>query len=448
MIQKERISKLNENPIKKGDYVLYWMQASPRSHYNHALEYGIKKANDLKKPLLVYFGLTHDYPESNKRHLNFLLEGLKHTQLALESRGIKMAVQLISPPEGAIDLAGNASLVILDRGYLKIQKKWVQEFLKNINCSVIQVETNTVVPVETASFKEEYSAATIRRKIHNRLKEFLVPLEMNDIIKSSLAIDESSISLEDSEWIFKKLGIKSRVKPVKKFKGGTENAFKFLDEFMKKKLDKFEYRNDPGRDYLSHMSPYLHFGQISPLFIALRVLSVNSPGKSSYLEELIIRRELALNFVFYNEHYDQLICLPGWAKKTLDVHEKDQREYNYTFEEFANAQTHDPYWNAAQTEMVATGKMHGYMRMYWGKKIIEWVESPETAYKIAIKLNNMYELDGRDPNGYAGVAWCFGKHDRAWKERDIFGKVRYMNAKGLERKFKINRYVSTVEDMV
>jgi deoxyribodipyrimidine photo-lyase len=192
------------------------------------------------------------------------------------------------------------------------------------------------------------------------------------------------------------------------------------------------------------MSPYLHFGQISPLEIALEVSNTNSPGSESYLEELIVRRELSMNFVFYNDNYDNIECLPNWAKETLELHAMDPRDYNYSFRELEKAATHDPFWNAAQYEMTKFGKMHGYMRMYWGKKILEWTDSPEEAYNICVTLNDKYELDGRDPNGYTGVAWCFGKHDRAWKEREIFGKVRYMNDKGLRRKFDIEEYVQRI----
>jgi deoxyribodipyrimidine photo-lyase len=196
------------------------------------------------------------------------------------------------------------------------------------------------------------------------------------------------------------------------------------------------------------MSTYLHFGHISPLYIALQVLKTGGPGVESYREELIIRRELSMNFVFYDPDYDNFNCLPDWAQKTLLEHARDTREYEYSVEEFETAQTHDPYWNAAQKEMMHQGKMHGYMRMYWGKKILEWTRNPMQAYHIALYLNNKYELDGRDPNGYTGVAWCFGKHDRAWKEREIFGKVRYMNDKGLRRKFRIDRYVERIEKIV
>ena len=189
------------------------------------------------------------------------------------------------------------------------------------------------------------------------------------------------------------------------------------------------------------MSPYLHFGQISPLYIAMEVLNSNSPGTDAYIEELVIRRELSTNFVFYNENYSSFRCLPEWCRKTLKGHQNDTREYTYTLEEMERAYTHDPYWNTAQKEMIITGKMHGYMRMYWGKKILEWRNNPEEAYQTALYLNNKYELDGRDPNGYAGVAWCFGKHDRPWAERKVFGNIRYMNANGLKRKFDADQYI-------
>jgi len=176
-------------------------------------------------------------------------------------------------------------------------------------------------------------------------------------------------------------------------------------------------------------------------------MKYNTAATDTFLEELIVRRELAINFVTFNPSYMSFDCLPDWAKRTLKKHEKDPREYIYSPLEFENGQTHDPYWNAAQKEMVITGKMHGYMRMYWGKKILEWSESPEMGYKIAIDLNNKYELDGRDANGFAGVAWCFGKHDRPWGERPVFGNIRYMNANGLKRKFDIYRYVDRIQKL-
>ncbi len=198
------------------------------------------------------------------------------------------------------------------------------------------------------------------------------------------------------------------------------------------------------------MSPYLHFGQISPLYVALQVTGargIKATNQDAYLEELAVRRELSMNYCLYNPHYDSYEGLPEWAKKTLKAHRKDKREYTYTLKELEEARTHDPYWNAAQKEMVLTGKMHNYMRMYWGKKILEWSVTPEEAFRSAIQLNNKYELDGRDPNSFVGVAWCFGKHDRPWTERPIFGTVRYMNAAGLERKFDMAAYIRKIKSL-
>jgi len=214
-----------------------------------------------------------------------------------------------------------------------------------------------------------------------------------------------------------------------------------LNLFLKEKINDYQIkRNDPNLDFISNMSPYLHFGQISALYIALSVLKNKSLGNETFLDELIVRRELSMNFVYYNLKYDFFESLPSWAKISLKKHEKDKRMYIYSLEEFDKAETHDPYWNAAQKQMINTGKMHGYMRMYCGKKIIEWTKKPDDAFNISIHLNNKYELDGRDPNGYTGVAWCFGKHDRPWKKRPIFGNIRYMNSNGLKRKFDIESY--------
>lgn len=445
MIQKERIKILNQQGIRKGEYVLYWMQASQRVEYNHALEYAILKANELYKPILVFFGLTDHFPEANERHYAFMLEGLKEVKGSLKERGIQMVILHQSPEKGVMKMAKKASLVVVDRGYLRIQKEWREDAAKRMDCPFIQVESDVIVPVEEASPKEEYAAATIRSKIQKKLRQFLVPIKQSDPAVDSLSMDFNSFDIDDVGKAISKLRIDRSVKRVNSFQGGTKEALKHLEIFLEGKLDRFpELRNDPTLDYLSQMSPYLHFGQISPLSIALKVKETHSPGIEAFLEELIVRRELSINFIFYNEKYDLYEGIPEWAKKTLRVHQKDRRHYLYNLDELENAKTHDPYWNATQKEMVLTGKMHGYMRMYWGKKIIEWTKTPEEAFRIALYLNNKYELDGRDPNGFTGVAWCLGKHDRPWGERPIFGNVRYMNDKGLKRKFDANQYVEMV----
>ena len=446
MIQKERVQALNSRELKKGDYVLYWMQASQRTEYNHALEFAVSKANELHRPLVVFFGITDRFPEANKRHYYFMLEGLREVKESLKERGIQMVVRHESPDQGAVRMAKRASLAVVDRGYLKIQRKWRDDAAKRMDCPLLQVESDVVVPIEEVSPKEEYAAATIRPKINKKLKSFLVPLKEGDPVVNSLSLKFKSFDLYDLDKAISKLAIDRSVRRLNSFRGGTKEAKKHLQTFLEYKIDRFgDLRNDPSLDYLSQLSPYLHFGQISPLFIALKVSKTDSPGREAFLEELIVRRELSMNFVFYNDRYDSFESIPDWAKKTLKTHQKDRRPYLYSLEHFEKAKTHDPYWNAAQKEMVIKGKMHGYMRMYWGKKILEWTRTPEEAFRIALALNNKYELDGRDPNGFTGVAWCFGKHDRPWGERAIFGTVRYMNDRGLKRKFDVDRYVKMME---
>ena len=382
MIQKERIRSLNQKSIRKGAYVLYWMQASQRTEYNHALEYAILKANELHQPVIVFFGITDHFPEGNERHYTFMLEGLKEVKESLERRGIQMVILTKSPELGAVQLAKRASLAVVDRGYLKIQKEWRNYTANQMDCSLIQVESDVIVPVEEVSPKEEYAAATLRPKIHKKLSHFLVPLEENKPAIPSLSIDFDSFDINDIGRAISKLQVDRSVKKVNSFQGGTKEALKHLEIFLDGKLDRFpELRNDPTLDYLSHMSPYLHFGQISPLFIALKVKQTKSPGIEAFLDELIVRRELSMNLVFYNEKYDSFDAISSWAKKTLKSHQKDKRPYLYTLGELKNAETHDPYWNAAQREMVLKGKMHGYMRMYWGKKILEWSKTPEEAFR-------------------------------------------------------------------
>ena len=451
LIQDTRKLFLNNNPINKtGEYVLYWMQSSQRVIYNHALQYAIEEANNLKKPLIVFFGLNDKFPEANERHFYFMLEGLKEIDQQLKKRGINFIIRKVSPEMEILKLAKEAATVIVDRGYLRIEKKWRRFVQGKIDCPLIQIESNVVVPVEEASDKEEYTAATIRPKITRKLDEYLVTLAERKLEKPSLDITLEKIKLENINKIINQLAIDHTVKRSDFHKGGISEALKNLEIFIKEKLWNYaKGRNDPVQDYISHLSPYLHFGQISPLYIALEIQkTTEKEAKETFLEQLIVRRELSNNFVFYNDDYDNYDSIvPNWAKTSLEEHREDKREYIYSKEEFEKGVTHDPYWNAAQKEMALVGKMHNYMRMYWGKKILEWTESPKEAYDITIYLNNKFELDGRDPNGYTGIAWIFGKHDRPWKERPIFGKIRYMNANGLRRKFDADGYVKKIEKL-
>jgi len=449
MIEKERISSLNERLVHNKQYVLYWMQTSQRTENNHALEYAVQKANERKKPLLVFFGMTDSFPGANLRHYTFMLQGLQDVESELKQRNIGLIIRHASPEKEVLRLTQNADLVVVDRGYLRIQQQWREYAARRLDCLLIQVESDVVVPVELVSSKEEYSARTIRGKIHKYRDGFLNLLPQQKAAHPSVNADFESVDISSPDKVQSLLKLDRTVEPVNHFRGGSRTAAELLDDFINHKLDQFsELRNHPELDITSHLSPYLHFGQISPLTIVFRVLERQSPGEEAFLEELIVRRELSMNFVYYNSYYDSYKSVPQWAQDTLKDHCDDPREYLYSLKELENAETHDAYWNAAQQEMVFRGKMHGYMRMYWGKKILEWSSSPKEAFQRALFLNNKYELDGRDPNGFTGVAWCFGKHDRAWQERPIFGKVRYMNANGLKRKFDIDKYVQRVDKIV
>jgi deoxyribodipyrimidine photo-lyase len=451
-IREERVQDLNEEGIGDGDYVLYWMQSSQRAAQNHALEYAVQQANDLGQPLLGIFGLTGDYPEANLRHYTFMLEGLKDAQEALKKRGIKMVVREGSPDEVALEAGKHASMIVTDRGYMRPQKRWRERVARESGCRLTQVESDVVVPVELASGKQEHAARTLRPKIGEYLEEFLVELRPTRPEKQSLSLRADGLDLSDIPKVLDGLDLDRSVGALSHlYKGGTSEAKKMFGRFLKNSFDDYvAHRNQPQTDDVSHMSKYLHFGHISPIWLALqaREASTKEDNVESFVEELVVRRELSMNFVFYNKNYDSYSNLPDWARKTLAEHKGDEREYIYTRKQLEDAETHDEYWNAAMKEMIHTGYMHNYMRMYWGKKILEWSNTPEHAYRTTLYLNNKYFLDGRDPNSFANVAWVFGQHDRGWTERGVYGKVRYMSAGGLERKTKPDEYVEKVEKKI
>ncbi len=445
MVENKRIKKLNKFEIRKNKYGIYWMQASQRVCFNHALYHAIYLANQFNIPLYVVFGVTDRYLNADVRHYVFMLEGIKEIFQILNQKGIKTIIEIVKYPyESVIKYSKNASFVVTDVGYTRIQREWREKLAQKINCVLYQVESDVIVPVEVVSKKEEFGAYTIRSKIQKNIPEFLtfhtdIPKIKNKILQKNI--------LYDFEKILKKLKLKKQVMETKKFTGGYSQAKKILKKFLDEKLENYtKLKNDPTVDFQSNLSPYIHFGQISTHEIALEVLKAGVNINHAFLDELIIRRELAINFVYYNKDYDNFNCLPAWTKKTLLDHEFDKRQYNYNIKQLENGETHDIYWNTAQKELVKTGKMHGYMRMYWGKKVIEWTKSLMDAYDILVYLNDKYELDGRDPNGYAGIAWCFGKHDRPWREINIFGKVRYMSENGLKTKFNMDKYIERVNN--
>lgn len=443
MIHEARIHYLNARPPTPGKCVLYWMQQSQRAEFNPALEYAIEQANARRLPVVVGFALTA-YPGANRRHDLFMLEGLRETEKRLAARGIGFCIRP-GPPEDVIpQLAKNAALLVADVGYLRVQRQWREAVAKRVACPVVFVEGDAIVPVTVISDHAEFAARTIRPKIHKQLATFLKPSDSVPVVAPSVDLVKRSLNLADPAAVCRRRGADDSVSPATGPGGGYSAARKLLDRFVAHRLaDYAEEASDPVLDGCSGMSPYLHFGQISPVDIALRVQQSDAPRAAidAYLEQLIVRRELSLNAAWFNPGYDRYDTLPAWALKTLDRHRKDKRDFLYSRKQWEAGTTHDPCWNAAQAEMVRSGRMHNYMRMYWGKKILEWSQTPEEAFETAVYLNDKYELDGRDANGYVGVAWCFGRHDRPWTERPVFGMVRYMNANGLRRKFDIEAYV-------
>jgi deoxyribodipyrimidine photo-lyase len=409
MIEDARCRRLNQREQRRGRYVLYWMQQSQRASGNPALEYAIQVGNRADLPVLVAFGLMDDYPEANLRHYRFMLEGLREVEASLARRRIRLIVRRGAPAEVALALATDAALLVCDRGYLRHQKAWRAEVAARAPCAVIEVEGDVVVPVEAASRKAEVAARTLRPKLHRIWDDYLTPLEDGSVQASSLDLAiESEVDLSDLDRVLRRLKLDRSVGPVRRFRGGTSEARRHLEAFLQAKLDGYaDGRSEPAAFQCSLLSPYLHFGQISPVEIALAVRDAAqgaNDDRGSYLEELIVRRELAANFVNFEPDYDSYDCLPEWSRATLADHRADRREHTYGEEQLTAAETHDRYWNAAMREMIHTGFMHNYMRMYWAKKILEWSHDPQAAFATALSLNNRYFLDGRDANSYANIA--------------------------------------------
>jgi len=378
-----------------------------------------------------------------------MLKGLVETCETLEKLNIPF-VLLSGQPEENLDKFINdnsISLLITDFDPLKIKREWQERLLNKIKVPFYEVDSHNIVPCRMVSLKEEFAAYTIRPRINSLLPEFLVEFPKLKYFSNNERKEVQQFASESKRLLQNKL---LKLKYNYSFESGEENSLEMLRYFIDNKLNSYnEFKNKPDMDATSNLSPYIHFGQISSQRIALEILKtdISEDLKSSFLDELVVRKELADNFCFYNKDYDNFDGLRKWAKDTLNEHRKDQRFILYTTEQLELAQTHDELWNTAQNEMVVTGKMHGYMRMYWAKKILEWSENPETAFETAIYLNDKYELDGRDPNGYAGIAWSIGgMHDRAWNERPIFGKIRYMSYNSQIKKLNLAKYKMRINE--
>ncbi|VFQ45419.1 deoxyribodipyrimidine photo-lyase [Desulfoluna butyratoxydans] len=450
-IDATRIHHLSNRRPTRGRYVLYLMQQSQRTRFNHALEYAVQRANDESLPLLTVTGLMEGYPEATWRHYHFMMEGLCDVQKNLKVRDIGFSILPGVPAEVALGLSDDAALIVCDRGYLRHQRSWRLKIAASSPCPVVEVESDAVVPVECASAKREYAARTIRPKIERLLDRYLVGLAPTPVKVPFPPALLPKGAIDPSKGVPDHFNVDRSVAPVSRFKGGEDEAQEKLAHFVSEILPRYaSLRNKPEENAISEISPYLHFGQLSPLDAALAA----SHGGAScpedvavFLEELIVRRELAINYAWFEPDYDTFeAAAPAWAQETLAA--RGMQKDLYTKEELTACKTNDPYWNAAMAEMVHTGFMHNYMRMYWGKKILEWSHDAKEAFETALYLNNRYFLDGRDPNSYAGVGWTFGLHDRAWPQQPGFGKVRSMKASGLKRKCNIEGYVKRVEELV
>lgn len=451
MIQPERIRKVKDCDLEKGSFVLYWMQSAQRVKNNHALEFATQYANTKGLPLVVCLVLMPEYPSANKRHYRFMLQGLESLSKAIGQIGAHLVVQYGEAMSIIHGISKEAVAVVMDDAISKPMRHMKESIARQLETTVYQVETNVIVPVKTAYPKEAYAAYAIRNALNRQLHAYAIDFRASKVanIDCRIPMFESVETLDPEVLLQTLFGHLPDLKGKDCLIGGEEEALRILEDFIHTKLETYTSRSsDPSVEATSKLSAYLHFGQISPITIHEAVKN-SGIASGAFIEQLFVRRELAYNFVGYNDHYDSDLkkFLPDWAIAEMAIHESDPRMYHYTKSQLEDAQTHDPYWNAAQQEMVLTGFMHNTMRMYWGKKIIEWTDSYEEAFKIMLEFNDKYSIDGRDPNGYAGIAWCFGKHDRPFSSRPIFGKIRYMNDKGLERKYKMKGYLDRIKDI-
>jgi deoxyribodipyrimidine photo-lyase len=447
LIDDRRLARLNDKQPQEGSYVLYWMQASQRAETNHSLEFAIQRANRSDVPLVVLCVLHPEVGIRTPRQLQFVLQGLADVHSALARRNIPLVVRCGKPASEIRDLAGDASEVICDRGYLREQIDLRNEIASGVDCGVWSVESDLIVPVETAADKREYAARTIRRQLNEAAAEFVRPLATTALDRGGESVAVDGIAPDSWDALPDSYPFCERAAPIDWLIGGTGQAKSHLKAFVNDRLADYQNRSAVNQENVSHLSAYLHFGQISPLAVYQQVqdASTDPTSKEEFLEELLVRRELSFNFVHYEPHYDSLMALPEWAGETLHEHESDPREHHYTATELEDAETHDPAWNAMMQEMKTRGYLHNHLRMYWGKKIIEWTNTVDHAYRTALSLNNKYFIDGCDANSFANVLWLFGLHDRAYGEREVFGKVRYMSQGGLQRKFDVQDYIDRVE---
>lgn len=437
-------------PDASGKCIVYWMQSSQRAFDNAALDVAVRLGNELGKAVVVFFAPVPFYPGANPRNLRFLAQGVPDIAEGLARRGVGFCFRAY-PDHSLLKFCEQVrpAMVVGDENALRGPEEWRQRVSDRLRIPFWTVDANVIIPSRLLK-KEHYAARTIRPRLLELLPDFLkTPPNTKARIQWA-----APPGLPMSDWqhdFTQDWTLDRTISAVSGWHGGTSEGRRRLAEFVQCKLAAYpQDRNRPEKDNTSRLSPYLHFGHLGPHTVALAIRGADAPepARKAFLEQLIVRRELAVNFVRFNSLYDSVECMEPWADRSFAQHASDKRTTLYSLERLEQAETHDPLWNAAQKQMVLTGWMHNYLRMYWAKKILEWSPSVATAYQRAIWLNDRYELDGRDPNGYAGIAWAIlGKHDRPWFDRPVFGQVRYMSLASTGRKFDSRKYIAEVEQM-
>ena len=463
IIEDERIHWRRTGASAPGAMVLYWMQQAQRARDNPALEFGVKRANELGVPLVVVFCVVADYPEASVRHYHFMLEGLSEVRGQLARRGIGFQAIAGNPASVVGGLLEDVSLLVLDRGYLPVQRRWRDEVTeaaadRRPDLPVVEIETDAVVPIDLVSDGVEVAARTIRPKIQRHLDRFVVelrttPLEHHAVGEGVVTVDPArrlggheAVDLDDLDAALDRLGVAADPGRVRGWTGGTTAAFGLLDRFLDEVLP--DYRRQRQRYDREHsssqLSPHLHFGQISPVEVVrrARLSGAPEPDVEAFVDELVVRRELAINFVVHETAHDRFGGLPRWAAETLRHHRDDRRDVVLTATQLEAGDTPDEVWNAIMAEIRDRGWVHNQLRMYWGKQILRWTNTPEHAFRTLLELNNRYFLDGRDANSYANVAWCFGRHDQGFPERQVLGKVRPFTTRALDRKGDLDGWLA------
>lgn len=459
-VEPERARKLNAAPEREtANYVLYWAQVNRRVESNHALAYAADLANEHGLPLLVYEGLTYTYPSANDRLHTFVLEAVPWTAKELKRIGAGYFFYSRARARDANDvlyrLAAKARCVVTDDYPVFLPAIHNSSVPGKIGVAYFAVDASCIVPMSRHE-KRAYGAYTIRPKIRRELPAYLKPLApvhlkrrwRDESLPAGMEKLRTSVTGASVPELVGKCAIDHNIARSVSFTGGHEEARKRLEIFLERRLRRYpKESNQPSRHATSELSPYLHFGQISALEVALAVrdyAAAHDLIADEFLEELIVRRELAFNFARFSTGVESLDNVPDWCKRTMAKHAADARPNLYTPEQLERAETHDALWNATQKELLLRGKIHGYYRMYWGKKIIEWSPTYDQALRVMIHLHDVYALDGRDPNTYTNILWCFGLHDRPWSERPVFGQLRYMSLDGMKRKTDTAAYIAEI----